>query len=153
MRYVIRRANALDLAGITAVARTHPADRGERLLAVCELSSQVWLAASPDGVPDALFGVAPVPDEPETGQFWMFVVNALADSERDRRDVLRLVVDEMLNDFTRLENSVDERKKGMLDMMKSAGFTIEPATARGSGVSCHYVWLESQGSGVSPLIS
>lgn len=153
MRYVIRLANAVDLACITAVARTILDDQGERLLKVYALSSQVWLAATPDGGPDALFGVAPLEDDPATGEFWMFLFNAFTANESDRRNVLRLVLDEMFKDFVRLENRVDRRKTWLLDLMASVGFTIEAPTTRESGLSCHYVWLESRENGTTTLAS
>ena len=146
MRYTVRYADRLDLTCIAATARTLLADEGVRLLQVCDLSSHIWLAADEHGVPDALFGIAPVPDDPGTGIFWMFVLGAAGEAGPDRANLLRLVLDEMFEHFLRLENVVDERKTSLLSVMRSAGFAIEPAIRRHSGQMCHTVWIELRAS-------
>lgn len=149
MRFFVRPANALDLACVAAVVgdrlegtNAGGNDAGERLADAWGLSQAVWIAADRDGVPAALFGVAPMEDDPTTGQLWMLFLTAFAESEADGRAAFSLVIDEMFRDFSRLENVVDAGKDWALDLVKSMGFTIEPAVRRPAGKLCHRVWLE-----------
>jgi hypothetical protein len=48
----------------------------------------------------------------------------------------------MLQEFERVENVIDSRKTWTIDLLKSLGFAIEPATSRaGFQGELHRVWL------------
>jgi hypothetical protein len=153
MRYRIRQATSADLAriaglmGDTGEAWDQAASMEEavdRLTRVWRLSRLVWIATDRQGVPGAVFGVAPVADEPAIGQFWMLFLASFDDGEEDSRAVTRLVVDEMLGHFPELENFIDARRTWALDLLRTVGFTVEPAGVRPSGTFCHRVWLAAK---------
>jgi hypothetical protein len=149
MRYFVHevtrdRDHVAEVVGENSAAWFGPskAEAAARLLAVWRHSTRVWLAVDGQGAPAALFGVAPVEDDPAIGQFWMVVLDAFDDSDDDLRAVTRLVFDEMLRDFAQVENMLDERKTWALGLMRALGFTIEPAVPRlDSPARFHRVWL------------
>jgi len=148
MRFFIRAANALDLACVGAVVGDHfeqsaPIATGvqERLALAWKLSRQVWLAADRQGVPAALFGAAPLEDDASTGQLWTLFLAAFEKDQNDGRAALRLVLDEMLREFDRLETRVDARREWVLETLHSVGFTIDPVVPRWAGDVSHRVWL------------
>jgi hypothetical protein len=128
--------NAGEWSGSTA------GDAVERLQKVWHHSLGVWVAVDQRGVPAGLFGSAPMSDDADIGQFWMLAFDSFDDADRDLRAVARLVLDEMLQDFDRLENVIDGRKTSAIDLLKSLGFAVEPAETReGFQARAHRVWL------------
>lgn len=153
MRYFIREATPLDIARVAEIVGDNAgqwcgstaAQAVERLHNVWELSTRVWLTLDLDGLPAALFGIAPMQDDAATGHFWMMILDAFDDCDRDLRSVTRLVLDEMLRDFERLENVIDSRKRRAIDLLRSLGFVIEPLTLQaGYAAGCHRVWLSGE---------
>jgi hypothetical protein len=55
-----------------------------------------------------------------------------------------MVFAEMLGEYVQLENFVDVRKERAVELLRSIGFTVDPAaTHSASGTLCHRVWLEA----------
>jgi hypothetical protein len=138
MRYCIREATSLDMARIIRLMVKRSGDWSgstagaavERLQEAWRLSRRVWVTVDSGGLPAALFGIAPMEVDKAVGRFWILAFDAFDDSDRDIRAVARLVFDEMLQEFDRLENVIDSRKTRTIDLLKSLGFAIEPATTR-----------------------
>jgi hypothetical protein len=99
-----------DWSGSTAGAAV------ERLQEAWRLSRRVWVTVDSGGLPAALFGIAPMEDDKAVGRFWILAFDAFDDSDRDIRAVARLVFDEMLQEFDRLENVIDSRKTRTIDL-------------------------------------
>jgi hypothetical protein len=128
--------NASEWSGSTA------SDVVERLQRICHHSLRVWVAVDHRGVPGGLFGSSPMSDDADVGQFWMMTFDTLHHADRELQAVARLVFDEMLQDFDRLENVIDSRKTSAIDLLKSVGFAVEPAkTRKGFQARSHRVWL------------
>src|SRR4051794_37248742 len=118
MQFFIRPANALDLACVGAVVgeRLEASDTvatgvPERLALAWKLSRQVWIATDRQGRPALLFGAAPREDDASTGQLWTLFLAAFERDEDDGRAAFSLVLDEMLNEFDRLETMIDARRE------------------------------------------
>jgi hypothetical protein len=155
MRYCVHEVASIGIAAAAAIVGDNhggwcgatQAAAIARLVEACQASARLWLAVDSDGAPTALFGVAPFEDDPETGQFWMVMPDAFEHAESDMEQVARLVLDEMLQDYTQLENYIEQSRSASLDLVKSLGFNIEPAipTAE-SGAGFHRIWLAGPAS-------
>ena len=146
MRYHIQPATSVDVAFLAAVIEENqggsmtegPSAPIQRLLQTCASSSQVWAARDPAGQPTALWGVTPVSDDPDVGHLWMLACEAFDDQPSDLESLSRLVFEEMLTQFHRLENFVDARK------VRAIGFAVDPAQPRGGEEGTfHRVWIDS----------
>ena len=152
MRYSVQLATSVDVAYLATAMdedRAQWSSEGDavpldRLLRTCACSAQVWAARDARGTPTALWGVAPVRDDPDVGHLWMLACEAF-DNNADELELLsRLVLGEMLSQFPRLENFVDSRKVGAIELLRSIGFTIEPAILRpADDTDFHRVWIDS----------
>jgi hypothetical protein len=155
MRYSIQPATSVDVAFLAAVIdedrdQWSPGEDmpAERLLRTCAGSTQVWAARDADGTPAALWGVTPVPDDPEVGHLWMLACEVFDNRPADLQSLSRLVFGEMLTQYLRLENFVDARKQRAIELLRSIGFTIEPAPspeiAKADAVAdFHRAWIDS----------
>ena len=152
MRYCIQPATSVDVAFLAAVMdenREQWTGDGEavpidRLLQTCACSAQIWAARDAEGTPTALWGVAPVSDDPQVGHLWMLACEAFDNDPDELQELSRLVFDEMLNEFPRLENFIDSRKVRAIAMLRSIGFAVEPAEAQPPlDGDLHRVWIDS----------
>ena len=117
LRYCIRPATSVDVAFLAAVMdeSRDPWTDGEkvpidRLLQTCACSAQIWAARDTTGTPTALWGVAPMSDDPEVGHLWMLACEAFDNEPEELQELSRLVFGEMLGQFPRLETIIDSRK-------------------------------------------
>jgi ribosomal protein S18 acetylase RimI-like enzyme len=151
MRYQVQLATSVDVAFLAAVMDE---DREQwsgddavpidRLLQTCACSTQVWAARDVNGTPTALWGVTPVSDDPDVGHLWMLACEAFDNSPAELGSLSRLVFGEMLSQFPRLENYVDSRKVRAIELLRSIGFTVEPAIPRpAADADFHRVWIDS----------
>jgi len=60
----------------------------------------------------------------------MLACEAFDNDPEELQELSRLVFDEMLNEFPRLENFIDSRKVRAIAMLRSIGFAVEPAEAQ-----------------------
>jgi hypothetical protein len=152
MRYCIQPATSVDVAFLAAVMDENGeqwTNEGEsvpvdQLLHTCACSTQIWAARDNEGTPTALWGVAPLSDDPQVGHLWMLACEEFDDEPDELEELSRLVFGEMLTEFPRLENFIDSRKVRAIAMLRSLGFTIEPALPEPTcdgGV--HRVWIDS----------
>jgi hypothetical protein len=152
MRYCIQPATSVDVAFLAAVMD----DNGERwmtqgeavpvdqLLHTCACSTQIWAARDNEGATTALWGVAPLSDDPQVGHLWMLACEEFDDDPEELGELSRLVFGEMLNQFPRLENFIDTRKVRAIAMLRSLGFAIEPAAPQPTAPGdLHRVWIDS----------
>src|SRR5262249_4416227 len=113
----------------------------DRLLQTCACSTQIWVAHDPQGTPTALWGVAPLSEDPQVGQLWMLACETFDNDPDELEELSRLVFGEMLNQFPRLENFIDSRKVRAIAMLRSLGFAIEPAMPQPAcDGDLHRVW-------------
>jgi hypothetical protein len=163
MRYCIQPATSVDVAFLAAVMdenRPHWTSEGDdipidRLLQTCACSVQIWSARDSHGTPTALWGVAPVSDDPQVGHLWMLACEAFDNNPEELQELSRLVFDEMLNEFPRLENFIDARKERAIAMLRSIGFAVEPAVPQAFEGDLHRVWIDStrlHGSGRAGML-
>jgi hypothetical protein len=150
MRCTIHPATAQDVASVAIAhqAGSHDSSRDwlDALLEACAMSPQVWTAANTEGEPLAFIGAAPWADDPDRGRLW-FVVLATHDvNDGDLKAVMRLTLMEMLQVFSRLENHVSPEKAWALELMRDAGFTVEPALPSPDGTR-HRVWIDGDATG------
>jgi hypothetical protein len=152
MRYLIRPATSVDVAFLAAVMdQNHdPLNNGaeavpiDRLLQTCACSAQVWAARDTEGTPSALWGVAPVSDDPQVGHLWMLACEAFDNTPGELQELSRLVFGEMLDQFPRLENLVDCRKVRAIELLRAIGFAIEPAASEpAADADLYRVWIDS----------
>ena len=151
MRYCIKPATSVDVAFLAAVVDDNrdpwnAADALpiERLLQTCASSAQIWAARDAKGTPTALWGVAPVSDDPQVGQLWMLACEIFDNDPETLQELSRLVFGEMLDEFPRLENLVDSRKVRALELLRAIGFAIEPAVPQPSpDIDLCRVWIDS----------
>jgi hypothetical protein len=152
MRYQIQLATSVDVAVLAAVMdedrETWSGDDNalpvDRLLQTCACSTQVWAARDSRGMPTALWGVTPVQDDPDVGHLWMLACETFDNNPVELQSLSRLVLGEMLGQFLRLENYVDTRKLRALELLRSIGFTVEPAVSRlAADAGFHRVWIDS----------
>lgn len=164
MRYCVQPATSTDVAFLAAVMeenREQWTEEGEglpidRLLHTCARSTQIWAARDPEGMPTALWGVAPGSDDPSVGHLWMLACEAFDNDPTDLEGLCRLVFGEMLTQFPRLENFIDARKVRALAMLRSLGFAVEPVLVDPeSPGDVHRVWVDSDrlnaGAGIGRL--
>lgn len=153
MRYCIQLATSVDVAFLAAVIDDdHEPWNGDgqavpidRLLRTCARSTQVWAARDSHDTPTALWGVTPAPDDPEVGQLWMLAGEAFDNNAAELESLSRLVLGEMLSQFSRLENFVDTRKVRAIALLRSIGFAVEPAVPwPGEDADLHRVWVDSE---------
>ncbi len=161
MRYSIQPATSTDVAFLaTAIdpdstewGQDERADQASRLLHTCAASTQVWAVHDHKGVPQALWGVSPNPDDPEVGCMWLLACEQLEESPADLRALSSMVLDEMFSQYARLENYVDTEKTRALEMLRSVGFSVGPAMYHSSAdASFHRVWMEAEerGAAIAP---
>ena len=152
MRYQVQLATSVDVAFLAAVMdddRQPLTGNGnaapiDHLLQTCACSAQVWAARDRNGTPTALWGVTPVSDDPDVGHLWMLACEAFDNSPAELGSLSRLVFGEMLSQFPRLENYVDSRKVRAIELLRSIGFTVEPAIPRpAADADFHRVWIDS----------
>jgi hypothetical protein len=151
MRYCIQPATSVDVAFLAAIVDDNrdswnAADAMpiERLLQTCACSAQIWAARDTEGTPTALWGVAPVSDDPQVGQLWMLACETFDNDPAALQELSRLVFAEMLDEFPRLENVVDARKVRALELLRAIGFAIEPAVPQPSAdIDLCRVWIDS----------
>jgi hypothetical protein len=152
MRYCIQPATSVDVAFLAAVMdgnRDQWTSEGEavpidRLLQTCACSAQIWAARDPEGTPTALWGVAPLSDDPEVGHLWMLACEAFDNDPEELQELSRLVFGEMLDQFPRLENFIDSRKVRAIEMLRALGFAVEPAVPQpAADGGLHRVWIDS----------
>jgi hypothetical protein len=152
MRYCIQPATSVDVAFLAAVMDENGeqwAGAGEavpvdQLLQTCACSTQIWAARDNEGTPTALWGVAPLSDDPQVGHLWMLACEEFDDDTDELEELSRLVFGEMLNQFPRLENFIDSRKVRAIAMLRSLGFAIEPALPQSACQGdMHRVWIDS----------
>ena len=152
MRYQIQLATSVDVAFLAAVidddrepwSGKSEAMAVERLLQTCASSTQVWAARSRDGTPTALWGVTPVSGDPDVGHLWMLACEIFDNNPAELQSLSRLVCGEMLSQFPRLENFVDSRKLRAIELLRSIGFTIEPAVPQpAADGDFHRVWIDA----------
>lgn len=115
-----------------------------RLERACCRSHRLWIARGMSGRPAALFGVAALPSRQTTGVFWTLLLGAIDDDSVELRQLLQLLVPEMLKDFARIENAVDARKTRTLDLMRGLGFSVgAPRRTGDSSLKLCPVWREA----------
>ena len=152
MRYCIQPATSVDVAFLAVVMdETREPWSGEpaglpadRLLQTCACSTQIWAAHDSKGTPTALWGVAPMSDDPEVGHLWMLACEAFDNDPEEFQALSRLVFSEMLDQFPRLENLIDSRKVRAIELLRAIGFAVEPAERRTADKpGFHRVWIDS----------
>lgn len=154
MRYCIQPATSVDVAFLATVMdenrdqwtgdSSEPVPIG-RLLQTCACSSQIWAARDGEGTPTALWGVAPLSDDPQVGHLWMLTCEAFDNEPRELQELSKLVLDEMLNEFPRLENFIDSRKVRAIALLRAIGFAVEPATPQSAFEGdLHRVWIDAK---------
>jgi len=152
MRYQIQLATSVDVAFLASVIDEDRdpwnGERGavpiDRLLQTCACSTQVWAARDSQGTPTALWGVTPVSDDPDVGHLWMLACENFDNNPAELESLSRLVFGEMLSQFLLLENFVDTRKVRALELLRSIGFTVDPAVRQPSAdADFHRVWIDS----------
>jgi hypothetical protein len=154
MRCTIHPTTAQDLA---SVVTSHDAsspyaaegrqDWPDALLEACAMSRQVWTAANAQGDPLAFIGAAPWADDTDRGRLWFVVLAAYDGNGADLKSVIRLTLAEMLQDFAHLENHVSTEQAWALELMRDAGFTVEPALVSRDGGRRHRVWIDADTAG------
>jgi hypothetical protein len=134
LRYCIRPATSVDVAFLASVlddSRDPWSGSGDvpidRLLQTCACSAQIWAARDAEGTPTALWGVAPMSDDPEVGHLWMLACETFDNEPGELQELSRLVFGEMLDQFPRLENIIDSRKVRAIELLRAIGFAVEPA--------------------------
>ena len=155
MRCTIHPATAQDVANVVLghaawANDTHEADRErlETLLEACAMSRQVWTASTPQGERLAFIGAAPWAADPDVGRIWFVVLRAPGEDNTSLKSGLRLIVAEMLQVFEILENHVGTEKSWALQLMRDAGFKVDPPLTTLDGVSRHRVWIDAGPHGV-----
>ena len=150
MRCTIHPATAQEVASVVIGhdGWSQDPDQGGRecmdaLLEACAMSRQVWTASTAEGDPLAFIGAAPWDEDSGRGKLWFVVLAAYDGNDADLKSVIRLTVAEMLQVFGHLENHVSIEKAWALELMRGAGFTVEPAQATADGVHRHRVWIDA----------
>jgi hypothetical protein len=152
MRYCIQPATSADVAFLALAMDPNSTEWGggaeleqaNRLLNTCASSTQVWAARDRTGTPYALWGVMPKSDDFEVGCLWLLACEQFGVETEELLELSGLVLAEMLAQYSRLENFVDVRKDRAIELLRSIGFTVEPAALHlASGKLCHRVWLEA----------
>ena len=97
LRYCIRPATSLDVAFLATVLdeSRDPWNGSEdvpidRLLQTCACSAQIWAARDAEGTPTALWGVAPMSEDPEVGHLWMLACETFDDEPEELQELSRL---------------------------------------------------------------
>ena len=151
LRYCIRPATSVDVAFLATVldeSRDPWNGSGDvpidQLLQTCACSAQIWAARDAEGTPTALWGVAPMSEDPDVGHLWMLACEAFDDEPEELQELSRLVFGEMLGQFPRLENIIDSRKVRAIELLRAIGFAVEPALPELSADSdLRLVWIDS----------
>jgi hypothetical protein len=154
MRCTIHPATAQDVASVVIGhdSWSQDTDEGGRngldaLLEACAMSRQVWTAANAEGDPLAFIGAAPWAEDSGRGRLWFVILAAYNGNDADLKSVMRLTVTEMLQVFAQLENHVSSEKAWALELMRDAGFTVEPAQPTTDGGRRHRVWIDADAIG------
>ncbi len=153
MRYSIQPATSSDVAFLamaidpdtTEWGQGDETDQASRLLHTCAASTQVWAIHDRKGVPQALWGVSPNPEDSDVGCMWLLACEELEESPADLRALSTMVLDEMFSQYTRLENYVDAEKTRAIELLRCVGFTVERAMLHaGTDTVFHRVWMEGE---------
>ncbi len=153
MRYSIQPATSTDVAFLaTAIdpdatewGQGDEADQASRLLHTCAASTQVWAIHDRKGVPQALWGVSPNPEDSDVGCMWLLACEQLEESPGDLRALSTMVLDEMFSQYARLENYVDAEKTRAIELLRCVGFTVERGVLHvGTDTVFHRVWMEGE---------
>lgn len=103
--------------------------------------ARTWLI---DGIPVAMGGIKPWPDDPNRGLIWFLA------STEIMRHKWRFIVEsraefiERRQAFAYLHNWVDERDRQAVRWLKWLGFHVEPPAPHGVfGKRFHYFWREN----------
>ena len=154
MHCTIHPTTAQDVANVvvghtawSSDAAANDRDCLDALLEACAISRQVWTAENAKGDALAFIGAAPWADDAGRGRLWFVVLAAYDGNDADLKSVMRLTVGEMLQVFGQLENHVSIEKAWALELMRHAGFTIEPAHPAADGVCRHRVWIDADPAG------
>lgn len=150
MLCTIHPATAQDVANVVIdhAAWANEADEDSRdcletLLEACAMSRQVWTASNRQGERLAFIGAAPWADDPDVGRFWFVVLRASGGDNTDLKSGLKLIVAQMLQVFGTLENHVGSEKSWALELMRDAGFRVDPPHTTLEGASHHRVWIDA----------
>ena len=154
MRCTIHPATAQDVASVVVGHDAWAEDPGsagqvclDALLEACAMSRQVWTAANAAGDPLAFIGAAPWADDAERGRLWFVILGAYDGNDADLKSIMRLTITEMLQVFEQLENHVGADKGWALELMRDAGFTVEPVQVTPQGDLRHRVWIDAEAIG------
>lgn len=124
---VAGRLRAADRAEVWALGRHDPMQAVVRSLAV---SAEGWVFLA-DGVPLAVFGVAPVAGHPGVASPWLLGAVGVERHARPFLALGRAFVDRWLVEHGRLYNVVDARNKASIRWLGRLGFTFHPAVPVG----------------------
>lgn len=135
------RMRASDRAEVWASGMFTPA----MALRMSVAHSLVSVAALADGVPFAIFGVAPRSLVSETGIPWLLGSDDVCTHQKVFLRQGRMYVGAMLNLYPRLENYVDARNTTSIEWLRWLGFDILPATPFGAfGLPFHRFVMRRQ---------
>jgi hypothetical protein len=154
MQYSLQQANSVDVCFLATIAEEADDWCAEDaavttidgLFATCEASTQIWSTRDEEGLTTALWGVMPAQD-PEIGRVWMLACKSLNEDTAELQSLSQLVFGTMLMKFSMLETFVDTRKRDAIELLRNAGFTIEPPRPYPSGRAMHRVWISPGSSG------
>lgn len=124
---VAGRLRAADRDEAWALGRHSPV---EAVVRSCAVSAEAW-AFLADGVPLAVFGVAPCPGHPGVASPWLLGADGV---ERHARPFLALgrpFVARWLLEHGRLYNVVDARNRRSIRWLRRLGFAFHPAVPVG----------------------
>ena len=158
MRFVVHTASPQDVSEFAASFARRTEQEGiapgpvvARLERACRHSHRIWIARELSGRAAGLFGVAALPSLHTTGVFWSVLLAGIGEGSVELRQLLQLLVPEMLEDFERIENAIDARKTQTLDLMRGLGFSVgAPKGTDDPQLKLCLVWREAadlRGSG------
>jgi hypothetical protein len=126
---VAERMRAADRAEVWALGRHSPVQAVVRSIAV---SAESWAFVA-DGVPLALFGVAPVVGHPGVGSPWLLGADGVERHVRPFLALGREFVARWLVAYPRLYNCVDARNRSSVRWLSALGFAFHPPIPVGPG--------------------
>jgi hypothetical protein len=118
---------AADRAEVWALGRHSPVQAVVRSIAV---SAEAWVFTA-DGVPLAVFGVAPVTGHPGVGSPWLLGADGVQRHVRPFLALGREYVGRWLGEYPRLYNVVDARNRSSIRWLSALGFAFHPAVPVG----------------------
>lgn len=119
---VAGRMRAADRAEVWALGRHDPMQAVVRSVAI---SDEAWVYLA-DGVPLAVFGVAPVAGHPGVGSPWLLGAVGVEKHARPFLALGRAYVARWLVRYGRLYNVVDARNARSIDWLRRLGFEFHP---------------------------